>query len=322
MAGPVIVRYGSGVFDCPPSKNWSAPDDSRPPPSEYYRRMLSDPATGEIPPGIRARELDAARYRNALVAAKQGGGSYFDWSEAAPPQVGGRTRALAVDVGNPDVILVSFSNYNLAGLYHSNDGGQNYTLVEGTLEGSPNAPGPSIRSATIVPVGEDTFYPVGTSTGVYSTAHLDGSRTVWHPECAESMGHVVVTQITSRPSDGWVVAGTHGRGAFQAVRSSTPVSSEREIAIPDTPIIVEGYPNPFDEAATIRFVLPGSGPVRLEMYDALGKQVATIVNGGLPAGTHSVRWEPDPSLPSGIYAVHLSTPTGTASHSILRVRQH
>jgi len=121
---------------------------------------------------------------------------------------------ISVNPDNGDELIVVLSNYNIIGLYHSFNGGQLFTAIEGNLEGTQNNPGPSIRASTILPTNNGTLYLVATSTGVYSTSLLNGSQTTWTLEGADVLGNVVVEAITSRKSDGKIVAGSHGRGAF------------------------------------------------------------------------------------------------------------
>lgn len=131
---------------------------------------------------------------------------------------------IAVHPNDADEFLVVHSNYNVQGLYHSADGGQTYTSVEGSLTGDTNTPGPSLRSATLVPhPGSDhTTYVLGTSTGIYSTSTLDGAATRWKQEASSSLGNAVVEYVTSRPSDLRVAAATHGRGIFIGRASEQP----------------------------------------------------------------------------------------------------
>src|SRR5436853_6342811 len=62
---------------------------------EYEHMMLADPATGKIPEGIRERELAFAE--TLPVANDDASRSNIAWTNRGPWNVGGRTRALAID---------------------------------------------------------------------------------------------------------------------------------------------------------------------------------------------------------------------------------
>jgi PKD repeat protein len=121
---------------------------------------------------------------------------------------------IAVNPDDGNEVIMLFSNYNIEGLYHSTDGGESYTSIEGNLTGNEEDPGPSLRGVEIVPSDNGTMYFVGTSIGVFSTSKLNGLNTIWSQEGEEIIGNVIVNYISSRKSDGKVIAGTHGRGAF------------------------------------------------------------------------------------------------------------
>jgi hypothetical protein len=72
------------------------------------------------------------------------------------------------------------------------------------------------------------------------------------------------------------------------------------------------YPNPFNPATTIRYNLPVTSDVRLIVYDILGRNIATLVEGQTPAGTHTVNWQAD-NLPSGVYFFTIKA--GDLSHT-------
>lgn len=117
-----------------------------------------------------------------------------------------------------EIILV-YSNYNITGLFHSTDGGQTLTAIEGNLgvnddQGASGFTGPSMRAAEIVVdwQGNEKYY-VATSIGLYYTELLDGDNTQWTLETG-LLNNVVIEDLDSRPSDNTIVAGTHGRGIF------------------------------------------------------------------------------------------------------------
>ncbi len=79
------------------------------------------------------------------------------------------------------------------------------------------------------------------------------------------------------------------------------VSNEDEPGIPIEFVLSQNYPNPFNPSSTIRFGLPQSEEVTLQVFNTLGQQVATLVsNEKKEAGWHSVQFNAG-SLASGMY---------------------
>jgi len=70
----------------------------------------------------------------------------------------------------------------------------------------------------------------------------------------------------------------------------------------------QNYPNPFNPSTTIRFSIPRREHVTLKVFDVLGREVATLVDGVKDAGEHSVVWNATP-VPSGAYFYRLTTRT-------------
>ncbi len=68
----------------------------------------------------------------------------------------------------------------------------------------------------------------------------------------------------------------------------------------------QNYPNPFNPSTTIEFDLPEAAEVKLIIYNTLGEEVSTLVNGHLSAGQHRTTWQAD-DLPSGVYFYRLSS---------------
>jgi len=62
----------------------------------------------------------------------------------------------------------------------------------------------------------------------------------------------------------------------------------------------QNYPNPFNPATTIKFYIPQTQNVTLKVYDVLGREVRTLVNGTMNIGEHNVEFNAE-GLPSGIY---------------------
>jgi hypothetical protein len=193
--------------------------------------------------------------------------------------------SIAVHPQDDQKVLLAVSNYNVVSLFYTENGGATWTVQEGNLAGSD---GPSVRTVAIVPYGGIDIFFAGTSTGLYSTYRLTGSSTIWQLEAPDLMGNVVVDQLAVRPSDGMVVAGTHGKGVYSI---SIPVGTAvDDPEIPQPARLSQNVPNPFNPMTTISFSLPESGPTTLTVYDVAGKRVKTLVNQDTAAGDHQVTW--------------------------------
>ncbi len=70
--------------------------------------------------------------------------------------------------------------------------------------------------------------------------------------------------------------------------------------VPSGYTLSQNYPNPFNPATTIEFSLPQSGFVSLRVFDMLGQEIATLVNGEKAAGTFRATFDAS-NLPSGTY---------------------
>jgi len=62
----------------------------------------------------------------------------------------------------------------------------------------------------------------------------------------------------------------------------------------------QNYPNPFNPSTTIKFNLGKAGLTTIKLFDLLGKEVATLINGVLEAGPHTVTLDAS-NFPSGTY---------------------
>jgi hypothetical protein len=217
---------------------------------------------------------------------------------------------IAVDPEDIDKVIVVFPGYGIISMYASEDGGASWTPIAGNLEEYPNGSGsgPSIRWVSILYVEDKPIYFAGTSVGLFSTTKLDSMNTVWVQEGASTIGNVVIDMIDVRQSDGFVVVGTHGNGAYSTYITEYPsaVEEEEETAGQIASFTLHpAYPNPFNATTTIRFNLPHAGIAKLKVYNVLGQEVATVVDGHLSAGEHQVKWTAD-KMASGTYLVRLN----------------
>jgi hypothetical protein len=72
------------------------------------------------------------------------------------------------------------------------------------------------------------------------------------------------------------------------------------VGVPKAFIIEQNYPNPFNPSTTIRYQLSEKDVVTLKVYNTVGQEVATLVNGVQEAGAHTATWDAK-NVASGTY---------------------
>ena len=102
------------------------------------------------------------------------------------------------------------------------------------------------------------------------------------------------------------------------------VAGVSPVAKPQTTALHGNWPNPFNPETTIRFDLAQAEQVQLEVYDALGQKVATLVSESLPAGTHQVLWRgrtaSGNAVSSGVYYYRLQAGEHLQTHRMLLLK--
>jgi hypothetical protein len=81
----------------------------------------------------------------------------------------------------------------------------------------------------------------------------------------------------------------------------------------------QNYPNPFNPSTTITFSLPHSANASLKVFDMLGREVATLVNGYTTSGTHEVQFNAT-NLASGVYFYKLTSGDFTQMMKMMLVK--
>jgi hypothetical protein len=81
----------------------------------------------------------------------------------------------------------------------------------------------------------------------------------------------------------------------------------------------QNYPNPFNPSTTISFQIPERGQAKLKVFDALGNEVATIVDGILEAGIHELEFNAA-GLTSGVYIYTLISGEFSQSQKMLLLK--
>ena len=111
-------------------------------------------------------------------------------------------------------------------------------------------------------------------------------------------------------------------GPITITLSPTGVAEGPSDAIPGVFGLAQNYPNPFNVTTTIHYALPVTGErelvsslvhTTLKIYNILGQEVVTLVDGAKEAGYHSVKWDGTDNsgqeVPSGVYLYRITAGT-------------
>lgn len=99
----------------------------------------------------------------------------------------------------------------------------------------------------------------------------------------------------------------------------TSTSTAAEAVLPTEFALASNYPNPFNPTTAIAFQLPAPGLARLAVYDLLGREVALLTDGTLPAGRHEVQFDAS-GLASGMYLYALDVAGQRLTRSMLLLK--
>ena len=109
-----------------------------------------------------------------------------------------------------------------------------------------------------------------------------------------------------------------GESRFTIFMSSATAgqdSEEPELQV-ETFSLKPAYPNPFNPSTTIRYSIPETGSVLMKIYDLSGREVSTLIDQVMPAGYHSLSWNPQNTAAAGIYIVQVISSRGILNQKI------
>ncbi|MDZ7336782.1 MAG: carbohydrate binding domain-containing protein [candidate division KSB1 bacterium] len=204
--------------------------------------------------------------------------------------------------------------------------GANAWNIQAVAENIPVQPGKtyhySIWAKTSDAGGSKVSFTVGNPAySEYMRLHEKSLTTEWQ----EFTGTFTINDnyTTARAPIHFSISGNVGDIIYIDNLKITPpaVSVEEKIeTLPEGYVLRQNYPNPFNPTTTIEFAIPKSGLVTLKVYDALGREVATLVN-GFKNGSESYRVEFDGSgLASGMYIYKLTVDNYSATRKMILMK--
>ncbi|MEW5797633.1 MAG: T9SS type A sorting domain-containing protein [Bacteroidota bacterium] len=128
----------------------------------------------------------------------------------------------------------------------------------------PKAGSPALSGASFThPRVADSYFTATTFRGAMGSTDWTKGWAVWNPQMVVYTSPYTVTSV--RTMD--------------------------EVGRPHNYSLAQNYPNPFNPSTVINFSLPQSGFVTVKVYDLVGREVATLVNGYQNAGSYAVDFD-------------------------------
>jgi len=157
------------------------------------------------------------------------------------------------------------------------------------------------------------------------TIQIPGNSYSWYEQDIASSSDTMVLVIRRLSQFGFVpvsrviVRRRSEAGFFMAMGGQ---QSDGPIVIPFC--LYQPFPNPFGDAATIRYSLPYATHVSLKVYDVSGRMVTRLVDGQVDPGVHELRWEGKDNLnrkcPSGVYFVRYQADEYQAAKKMVLIK--
>ncbi len=159
--------------------------------------------------------------------------------------------------------------------------------------------------------------PAGAPAGAYDLAFKVGT----YPDAVLGSDAFEVTVAASGLAGGELGAGSVapfeivealGGGLFAEAPTTAASAEPGDVSL-------VAWPNPAAGAVTLSYALTEASPVRLAVYDMLGRAVAVVAEGTVEAGAHEASLDAS-ALPAGVYLIRLSTPHGARTTPLSIVR--
>jgi len=170
-----------------------------------------------------------------------------------------------------------------------------------------NSPLPDNHIEVVEVDGEGTVWA---GTGYAGLVKYDGQHwTVYDSTNSPLPGNTITALAIDRWGNKWM--GLHDKGVAIFREGGVLLSvPEAHRGLPPYQFTLrQNYPNPFNSSTSIEFGLPCRAAVRLEVADAMGRVLASLVEGTLEAGAHAVHWDGRDQggvpVPAGVYFCRL-----------------
>jgi protocatechuate 3,4-dioxygenase beta subunit len=138
-------------------------------------------------------------------------------------------------------------------------------------------------------------------TDVRGNYSIDGIAPGTYTVTVDRLGYTETASKTGTVT--YSTSGIPGNAVVDLAMTPTSVSQTSTVQ-PTQFTLEQNYPNPFNPSTTISYQIPTQSHVKLKVFDVLGREVATLVNGAEEPGYKSVNFNSN-GLSSGVYCYRL-----------------
>jgi Secretion system C-terminal sorting domain len=164
--------------------------------------------------------------------------------------------------------------------------------------------------------GLNDYFWLTRGTNTYGTTNFGSTWTGTGYTGTQALWASNFTTAANGCYTGWAV----GAAGTIVKLTGIPVGiGNNNTTIPSEYNLEQNYPNPFNPVTSINFAIPKAGLVDLKVFDVLGREVAVVMNGYVPAGNHTAQFDAS-TLSSGVYFYTLTSGEFTSTKKMLLVK--
>ena len=243
----------------------------------------------------------------SVVYKSTNGGNTFIVSTTGIPNK--TITSINIHPDSSKVAVLTQSGFGGTKIYKTTNGATSWFSINGNLPDSP------INDGMIYYPGHATnVILAATDIGVFMTSNNGANWT----ELADGLPNTVAMHLDYNQAAGKLRIGTHGRGVYELNGPLIGITNYNT-NVPGNFYLKQNFPNPFNPQTRISFGIVKAGFVNLKVYDALGREVANLVNENLKPGSYEVTFRGD-NLSSGMYFYKLSANDFTETKKMLMVK--
>ena len=193
---------------------------------------------------------------------------------------------------NNDSTIYVITQTNNAGILKSANNGTSWSVIFNL----------KCYDMEIDPLNANIYY-AGTDNGIYKTTNKGLNWFIFNNTFTPSK---TVLGLVKNPNTGDTIFAVTTKAVYKVYGQAVSYIQNISKLTPSSFSLYQNYPNPFNPTTTIKFDIQKTSLSKLFIYDVLGREVTTLVNEVLSAGSYEIGWNGS-GYPSGVYFYTINT---------------